>query len=112
LSYAFSKSILKITPSRFLVCDSCMVSCKITTPYMIFLPGKKAVCVGLTTFCATLFNRLVPTFVKILKLTFNTQIGLYCWIFVASGTLGIREMIPKFRLKRFNSSRWNSEKKR
>jgi hypothetical protein len=55
-----------------------MVSCRITTPSIIFLPGMKAVCVGLTTVFATLFSLLVPTFVKILKLTLRTQIGLYC----------------------------------
>ena len=53
LSYAFSKLILKMTPLCFFLCNSWMVSCKTTTPSMIFRPGRKAVCVGLITFCAT-----------------------------------------------------------
>jgi hypothetical protein len=44
-----------------------MVSCRIMTPSIIFLPGMKVVCVGLTTVFATLFSLLVPNFVKNLE---------------------------------------------
>jgi hypothetical protein len=74
--------------------------CNITTPSIIFLPGMKVVCEGLTTVYATLFILLVATLVKILKLTFNRHIGLYCWIFIASLVLDRRVITPKFRLKR------------
>jgi hypothetical protein len=53
------------------------------TPSMIFLPGINVVCVGLITFFAISEILLVATLVKILKLTFRRQIGLYYWIVVA-----------------------------
>jgi hypothetical protein len=46
----------------------------------MYLPGRKAVSEGLITLLATEVNLLAKTFVKILKLTFNMQIGLNCWI--------------------------------
>jgi hypothetical protein len=46
-------------------------------PSIMFLPGRKAVYVGLIIFWATVDNLLVATLVKILKETFNKHIGLY-----------------------------------
>jgi hypothetical protein len=42
-------------------------------------------------------NLFVATFVKILKDTFNKQIGLYCWRTFASFFLGNKIIVPKFR---------------
>jgi len=53
---------------------------------MMFLPGKKVVCVGLINFWAMVDSLLVVTLVKILKDTFQKQIGL-----------GKRIMVPKLR---------------
>ena len=98
-------------PIKFFVCNSWMVSCNITTPSIIFLPGMKVVCEGLTTVSATLFILLVSSLVKILKLTFNRHIGLYCWSFIASLVLGRRVITPKFRLKSGSLSSWKSLKR-
>jgi hypothetical protein len=43
---------------------------------------------------------LVPTFIKILKLTFTKHIGLYCSIQLASSLFGNEVITPKFCLKR------------
>lgn len=74
----------------------------------MFLLGKKAVYEGLMIFWATRATLFASTFVKFLKLTFNKQIGRYCWICLASLCLGRRVMIPKFRLCSGNSSLWKS----
>ena len=103
LSQAFSKSILKITPLWFLRCNSWTVSCKITTSSKMFRPRIKAICEGLVMLSATELIWIVATFVNILKLTFKRQIGLYCWILLASCVFGNNIMTPKFRLKRGRS---------
>jgi hypothetical protein len=108
LSYVFSKSILNMMPFYFFLCISCMVSCNTITPSMMFLPGIKVVCDGLIVFCAIIVTLFVPTFVKILKLTFNKHMCLYCWIFVDSLHLGSRIIVPKFRLYNGRSPWWNS----
>jgi hypothetical protein len=74
-----------------------------TAPSIIFLPGRKAVWIGLIILWETLANLLVVTFVKILKETFNKQIDLYyCGITFASFLLGNKIMVPKFKLCRGN----------
>jgi len=102
LSYAFSKSILTITPFSFFRCSSWTVSWRMTTPSKIFLPCIKAVWVGRTTWSATELSLMVAAFVNILKLTLRRQIGLYCWIHTASLILGNKIISPK--LSRNNSS--------
>jgi hypothetical protein len=53
---------------------------------------------------STIFTiRLAVTLVKILKLTFNKQIGLYCCIYLTSLDFGIKVIVPKLRLCRGNS---------
>jgi hypothetical protein len=64
---------------------------------MMFLPGRKAVWVGLIIFWAMVDSLLVVTLVKILKDTFSKQIGLYCWITFESFFLGRRIIVPKLR---------------
>jgi hypothetical protein len=81
------------------------------TPSMIFLPGKKAVCVRLITFIAISAILLVATFVNILKLTFRRQMGLYRWIVVASQHLGTRMIVPMFNLYSGKEPSWKSENK-
>jgi hypothetical protein len=49
----------------------------------------------------------VTTLVKILKLTFNRQMGLYFYVFVASLHFGSRIIEPKFRLHKGRSPLWN-----
>ena len=71
LSYAFSKSILKITPHSFRARSSCMISCSITAPSRMYLPFMKADCHLLTSFPATTVSLSKRNFVKILKLTFK-----------------------------------------
>jgi Mg2+/Co2+ transporter CorB len=65
---------------------------------MIFLPGRKADCMGLMTLLATVVNLLASTLVKILKLTLSKQIGLYYWMEIASELLGIKMIVPKLIL--------------
>jgi len=108
LSYAFSKSILRITPLCFFRCNSWTVSCKMTIPYRMFRPRISAVWVGLITWSAIEFSLLVATFVKILKLVLSRPIGRYCWITFASCTFGIRVITPKFKLKSGKSPAYRS----
>src|SRR6185437_12594369 len=77
-----------------------MALCRTTTPSKMFQPRIKVVCVGLTRWSATELIRLVATFVKILKLTFSRQMGLYCWILFAFQILGNKIMTPKLRLNK------------
>jgi hypothetical protein len=79
-----------------------MVSCNMTTPSIIFLPGMKAVWVGLISFSAIPLILFKVTLVKILKLMFNKHIGQKCLICVACCCFGNSMMIPKFRLNRGN----------
>jgi hypothetical protein len=64
LSYAFSKSILKMIPLCFLWLISCNVSCRITTLSIMFLPSRKVVWVGFITFWVTYISLSVATLVK------------------------------------------------
>ena len=89
-------------------CNSWIVSWRMTTPSSILRPRIKAVCVELIRSSATELMRIVATFVKILKLTFSKQMGLYCWILLASCVLGSRVMTPKFRLNKGRSLLCNS----
>ena len=57
LSYAFSKSTLKTTPSSFFVWISWSVSWRTTTPSRMFLFGMKAVWVGATSWACVGFPR-------------------------------------------------------
>ena len=50
--------------------------------------GHKAVWVGQIILSTIDVIQFVPAFVKVLKLTFNGQIGLYCSILLASSFLG------------------------
>jgi hypothetical protein len=74
----------------------------------MFLPGRKVVCVGLIIFWATVDNLLVATLVKILKETFNKNIGLYCLITFASFFFGNKIIVPKLRLFKDKVPSWNS----
>ena len=104
LSYAFSKSILNITPLMFFRCISWTVSCRITTPSSIFRPCIKAIWDGRTTRSAIKFNLFVATLMKILKLTLMRHMGLNYWIRSASLIFGNKTISAKFILNR--SSRW------
>lgn len=66
---------------------------------------------GLITFSTTRATLFAMTLVKILKLTLRRQIGLNCWICVASFCSGIHLISPKLRLYRFRSPLWNSLKR-
>jgi hypothetical protein len=70
---------------------------------MIFLPITKVVWEGPITLLATPETRSVNTLVKILKLTFSKQIGMYYCIDIAPLHLGRSIMVPKLRLKRGSS---------
>ena len=65
---------------------------------MIFLPGRKAVCAGLTIFCVNFVILLVAALVKILKLTFNSPIGLYYCICFASLDVERRIIVPNMEI--------------
>jgi hypothetical protein len=41
-----------------------------------------------------------------LKLTFRRQMGLHCWIVVASRHLGIRMIVPNFNLHSVREPSW------
>jgi hypothetical protein len=81
-----------------------MVSCNITTPSIMFLPGMKAVCDGLISFMAILVILLTITFVNILKLALSKHIGRNYLIWEASFCFGNSVMNPKLRLKTGNLS--------
>ena len=110
LSYAFSKSTLKTTPSSFFAWISWSVSWRTTTPSRMFLSGMKAVWDGCTTECAICVSLLVPALMKILKLTLRRQIGLNCSILTASVYLGSKVIVPKFRWNNWScpeNKSWN-----
>jgi len=86
-----------MTPFCFVFLISWIVSSSTTTPSRIYLLGKKEDCEGLVILLATEVNLLAKIFVKILKLTFNIQIGLYCWIWLASCSLRSNDITPKFK---------------
>jgi ABC-type polysaccharide/polyol phosphate export permease len=65
------------------------------------LPGKKTVWDGSIILFATAVILLAITFVKILKLTFNMQIGLYCCIILTSCCFGISVITTKFKLYKY-----------
>jgi hypothetical protein len=71
LSYAFSKSNLRIIPSRFFLYNSYVNSCNMITPSRIFQPDINTVWEGLIIRSATTHILFVRTLVIILKLTFN-----------------------------------------
>ena len=70
-----------------------------TTPSRMLRPYMKAVWVWLIIWSTTELKWMVVTLVKILKLTFNKQIGLYCCILFVSWIFGNKVITPKFQLK-------------
>jgi hypothetical protein len=70
----------------------------------------KAVWDGPIILLATFKILLFSIFVKILKVTFKRQIGLYCCIRIALEILGNKVIIPKFKLWIGNLTVWNLEK--
>ena len=61
-----------------------------------YLLGKKADCEGLIILFATVVSLLATIFVKILKLTFSTQIGRNCWTILTSFSFGSK-VYPKIQ---------------
>ena len=69
----------------------------------MYRPGMKAVWDGLTTLLAIIDSLFAITFVKKLRLMFSIYMGMYCWIILTSFCIGIKDMIPKYRLNRGKS---------
>jgi hypothetical protein len=71
---------------------------------------NKVVCEGPISLSATFKILLCSTFVKILKLTFNKHIGLYCCIRAASAIFGSNVITLKLRLQIGNLPAWIHKK--